>query len=155
MHMSNMKLAKDKQGTTKEIWKDCQFPGCCIFKYRDNPQNLVIQYVWWWGRYRDRWKWSGGSTCLRQLHHWCLFFYLKKISATKMNYEKPPAGGGVREWIRISLELARLHFHFRPRNQGKGGEHIAVVSIMQEIHALFIKWYILSNISKSAHNRLP
>ena len=30
-----------------------------------------------------------------------------------------------------------------------------MVSIMQEIHALFIKWYVLSNRSKCAHNLLP
>ena len=28
---------------------------------------------------------------------------------------------------------------FRPINQGKGGENSAMVSIMQEIHVLFIK----------------
>ena len=29
-----------------------------------------------------------------------------------------------------------------------------MVIIMQEIHMLFIKWYVLSNRSKCAHNRL-
>ena len=44
------------------------------------------------------------------------------LSATKMNFEKPPAGGGERYWIRNIPELARLHFHCRPRNRGKVGE---------------------------------
>ena len=38
-----------------------------------------------------------------------------------MNFEKPPAGDGACGGIRNSHELARLRFHFRPRDQGKGG----------------------------------
>ena len=34
----------------------------------------------------------------------------KKISTTKTNFGKPPAGGGARGRIRNSAELARLHF---------------------------------------------
>ena len=56
------------------------------------------------------------------------YFFL--ISAANMNFEKPPADGGARGYIRNSPESARLHFHFRPRNRGKGGEHRAMVSIM-------------------------
>ena len=81
--------------------------------------------------------------------------YLKKISATKMNFEKPPAGGGARGWIRNRPKSARLHFRFWTINQGKCREHSAMVSIMQEIHVLFIKLYILSNRSTCAHNLLP
>ena len=56
-----------------------------------------------------------------------------------MNFEKLPAGGGARNKIRNSPESASLHFHFLPRNRGKGGKHSVKVSIMQEIHLLFIK----------------
>ena len=86
-----------------------------------------------------------------------LHYYLlkKKISATKTNFEIPPTGGGARGWIRNSPELAGFHFHFRLRNQGKGGEHSAMGSIMQWIHVLFIKCCVLSNRSKFTHNRLP
>ena len=72
------------------------------------------------------------------------FFHLFKIdfSATKIDFKKPPAGGGARGWIRNSTKLECLHSHFRPINQGKDGEHSAMVSIMQEIHVLFIKRHI-------------
>ena len=56
-----------------------------------------------------------------------------------MNLEKPPIGGGAHGYIQNIPELARLYFHFRPKNQVKGGENSAMVSITQEIHALFIK----------------
>ena len=56
-----------------------------------------------------------------------------------MNSEKPPAGGGAHGKIRNNPELARLSFYFHPINQVKGGENSAMVSIMQEINALFIK----------------
>ena len=71
-----------------------------------------------------------------------------------MNYEKPPAGGGERVWVQNSTELAHLHFHFQPRSRWKVGEHSPMVTIMQEIYLLFIKWYVLTNISKWAHNSL-
>ena len=46
--------------------------------------------------------------------------YLKNyLSATKMNFEKPPAGAGARGWIQNSPESARLCFHFCTRNRGK------------------------------------
>ena len=37
-----------------------------------------------------------------------------------MNFEKPPVGGGARGRIRNSPKWARLSFHFRPINRGKG-----------------------------------
>ena len=43
-----------------------------------------------------------------------------------MNSEKLRAGGGAHIRIRNSLESARLHFYFRPRNRGKGGEVVKV-----------------------------
>ena len=46
-----------------------------------------------------------------------------------MNFEKPPAGGGARGYIRNSPELARLRFYCRPRNRGKGGEAVKVYTI--------------------------
>ena len=56
-----------------------------------------------------------------------------------MDFEKLSAGGGARGWIQNSPKFARLHFHFWLRNQGKGGEHSDMMSIMQEIHVLLIK----------------
>ena len=79
---------------------------------------------------------------------------IKKISATRTNSEKSPAGGGSRGWIRNGPKLVRLHYHLMPINQGKGGEHSAMVSITQSIYVLFIKWYVLSIIRKCAHDRL-
>ena len=61
------------------------------------------------------------------------------FSATRMNFEKPPVRGGEHYLTQNSPEPARLHFHFRTRKREKGGEHSSMVSIMQEIHVLFIK----------------
>ena len=52
-----------------------------------------------------------------------------RLSTTKMNYEKPPEGGGVIGLIRNSPELARLRFHCQPRNRGKGREVVKVYTI--------------------------
>ena len=38
------------------------------------------------------------------------------LSATKMNFEKLPAGGGARDRIQKSPESECLCFHYRPRN---------------------------------------
>ena len=46
-----------------------------------------------------------------------------------MNFEKPPEGGGLSGLIRNSPESARLLFHCRPRNQGKGRELVKVYNI--------------------------
>ena len=46
-----------------------------------------------------------------------------------MNFEKSPAGGVAIGWIRNSPESARLRFHCRPRNRGKGGEVVKVYTI--------------------------
>ena len=43
-----------------------------------------------------------------------------------MNFEKLPEGGGTSGSIRNKPELARLHFFFWPRNQGKVGEVVKV-----------------------------
>ena len=67
-----------------------------------------------------------------------------------MNFEKPPGRGEARVWIQNSPEFACLHLHFRPIYRGKGGEHSAVVSIMQEIHVLFIKLYVFQT-EENAH----
>ena len=62
-----------------------------------------------------------------------------------MNFEKPPEGGGVIGLIRNSPESARLCFHYRPRNRGKGRE---VVKVYNKLFNFFYpqrKW-----ISKNA-----
>ena len=46
-----------------------------------------------------------------------------------MNSEKPPAGSEARGQIQNSPESARLYSHLRTRNQGKGREQSAMVSI--------------------------
>ena len=63
----------------------------------------------------------------------------KKIIRNENEFQKPPAGGGTHGLTQNSPELARLHFHFRPINRGKGGEHSAMASIIQKIHVLLIK----------------
>ena len=44
------------------------------------------------------------------------------FSATTMNFEKRPEGGGARSWIRNSPESVCLSFNCRPINWVKGGE---------------------------------
>ena len=105
------------------------------------------------------WIWNSNKTARHGFHFWpinrgkcgevqpkwVLFFqyyiFFKIILfSMKMNFQKLLEGGGAHGWIRNIPELARLRFHFRLRNLGKVGEHSAMVSIMQEIHVLFIKW---------------
>ena len=43
----------------------------------------------------------------------------------KINFEKPPAGGGARGLIQNSPESTCLRFHCRPRNRGKGDLQVA------------------------------
>ena len=52
-----------------------------------------------------------------------------RFFATKVNFEKPLEGGGVSGLIRNSSEFARLRFHCRPRNRGKGREVVKVYTI--------------------------
>ena len=63
------------------------------------------------------------------------------------NESRKTSDGRWRVWLNQKYaELARLHLHFWPRDRGKCGEHSATVIIMQEIHVLFIKLCVLSNI---------
>ena len=99
---------------------------------------------------RKRWISSQSGYCSSSINDFEI-----NLPATKINFEKLPPGGGARGRIRDIPESSRLFFHFRRINWGKGGQHRAMVSIMQEIHVLFMKWYILSNRSKCAHKGLP
>ena len=54
---------------------------------------------------------------------------LVEVGATEINFEKLPAGGGARGLIRNSPKLARLRFHCRFINRGKGGEVVKVYTI--------------------------
>ena len=49
-----------------------------------------------------------------------------RLSATKMNCEKPPPGGGSYGWVRNIPKIICLCINFWPRNKGKGGKVVKV-----------------------------
>ena len=73
-----------------------------------------------------------------------LLIFKINFSATKMNFEKPPAGDGARGWIKNSPEFACLRFHFRPINRGKGGE----VQLRWVLFFHYITYFILFYLRK-------
>ena len=52
-----------------------------------------------------------------------------QFSATKINFEKPPEGGGLSGLIRNSTKSARLRFHCQLINRGNGIEVVKVYTI--------------------------
>ena len=95
---------------------------------------LVIPYqTLYWTRLVHQWRTKTAQLrCPAQLMcpaSYPLWLEGWQFSATKMNFEKPPVGGGVRGWIRNIPESVRLRFHFRPGNRGKGGEVVKEYTI--------------------------
>ena len=100
---------------------------------------------------------AGFDDCLTRNFAIDIFFLLIKnihFSATKLNFRH--ISQEVERVVKSKkcANLEHLHFHFWPIKLRKVVEHSDMVSMMQEIHALFINDFF-SNKSKCTHNRLP
>ena len=74
-----------------------------------------------------------------------------RISATKINFEKPPPGGGARGWIRKSPVSASPCFYLRLENRGKGQEVVKVGIVLPPVLIFKINLYA----TKMSFEKLP
>ena len=80
-----------------------------------------------------------------------LIIYIYIHIRNENEFRKKLAGDRPRGWIRNRPESARLSFHFRPRNQGKGSPHAACNFTID--YLLFIE-YRVPNIYFNVENVL-
>ena len=83
----------------------------CHQDTRIQTHSLLIVF-WVVGLIRSPWGITWNFIKMNILYSSTFNYFKINFSATKLNFEKPPAGGGARGWIQNSPESARLRFQF-------------------------------------------